>query len=144
MSGGGQPDRGGLGAAVARITDGLSRLISEHLALARVELRDDVRALAGSVAGIAVFVPLILVGYGFLCGALALALSPWLGRVGALVLVGGLNVIVGGLGAWRAAAKLKAQPVLETTRVEVTRTTHALASVARPARGNGVERRLGA
>lgn len=138
-----QPDKGGLAASFGRIADGLSRLISEHLALARVELRHDARALAMDLVRIGMFLPLVIVGYGLLCTALALALGTLIGLAGAFAVVGGANVILGGLGVFFAAMKLKERPVLERTRVEVERTTHALANVARPS-GNGVERRLGA
>lgn len=139
-----QPDKGGLAAAIDRITGGISRLVSEHLALARVELRDDVRALATSLVGIAIFLPLILVGYGFLCGAIAFALSPHLGWAGALLLVGGVNVVGGGFGAYRAANKLQAHHVLESTRVEVMRTTSTLTTAAKVNGTHSAERRFGA
>src|SRR2546423_268093 len=107
MRGAEQPDRSGLAAAFGRITDGLSRLMSEHLALIRVELRDDSRALAMDLARIVLFLPLVIVGYGLLCAALAVALSHAIGLAGAFAIVGGINVLFGGLGAYLAAMKLK-------------------------------------
>lgn len=128
---------------LGRITDGFGRLVSEHLALARVELHEDARALAVDLVRIAVFVPLILVGYGLLNAALAWLLSPWLTIPGAFAAVGALNVAIGGFGAYRAADRLKGRQVLEGSREEVGRTTQTLSTVTR-ASGNGVERRLGA
>ena len=150
MRGAEQPEKGGLAAALGRISDGLTRVVSEHLALARAELRDDGRALALDAVRILVFLPLVIVGYGLLCAGLAVALSAWIGLALSFAIVGGVNVLVGGVGAALAATKLKQRPVLESTRVEVTRTTQALANVARPSNGpsngpsHGVERRLGA
>jgi hypothetical protein len=134
-----QSERVGLAAAVARITDAVSRLMSEHLALARVELRDDARAFGLAAARIAVFVPLIVVGYAFLCAAVATALAMWIGLGWALLLVGLLNVFAGALGVFVAAVRLKGREVLEDTRVEVSRSAEALAEASRP---NGSGRRL--
>ena len=135
-------DRTGLAAALGRITDGVSRLVSEHLALARVELREDARAFAFAVARIAVFVPLVLVGYGFLCGALAVGLSTWMGIGWALLIVGALNAGVGGVGIALAAKSLQSRQVLNDTRVEVSRSAEVLAAVSRPNGPNGTEKRL--
>lgn len=139
---GAEPERGGVAQAFGRITEGISRLVSEHLALARVELREDARALGTQVAKIAVFVPAVLVGYGLLCVAVALALRPWLGDVGAFAAMGGLNFVGGAIGAYAAVNKLSKHPVLETTRVEVERTSQTLSQVKQAP--DGVERRLGA
>ncbi|HYX93301.1 MAG TPA: phage holin family protein [Myxococcaceae bacterium] len=135
-----QADRGGLAAALARITDAVSRLMAEHLALARVELREDARVFGLAATRIAVFVPLIVVGYAFICGAVAVALAAWIGTGWALLVVGLLNVIAGALGAYAAAARLRGREVLDETRVEVTRSAEALAAASRP--DMGVERRL--
>lgn len=138
---GAEQERGGLTAALGRLTDGFGRLLSDHLSLARLELREDARALGLAVARIAAFVPMILVGYGFLCGALAVLLSQWMGMGWALLIVGAVNALIGGAGAYAAVNKLQQKPVLETTREELVQTKATLTTAARP---NGVERRLGA
>lgn len=139
---GAEPERGGLAQSFSRLTEALSRLVSEHLALARVELRADARAVGSQVAKIAVFLPAIVVGYGLLCVALALGLAQWLGAAWAFALVGALNFVGGGLGAYFAAQRMSHHPVLETTRVEVEKTSMALGQAARAP--NGAEKRLGA
>jgi uncharacterized membrane protein YqjE len=139
MRGREQEERSGLAAALVRITDAVSRLMSEHLALARVELREDARALGLAVARIAVFVPLIVVGYAFLCAAVSVALAVWIGLGWALLVVGLLNVFAGALGTLVAASRLRGREVLEETRVEVSRSAEALAEASRP---NGPGRRL--
>lgn len=139
---GAEQERSGLAQAFGRITDGISRLVSDHLALARVELREDAKTLGLQVAKIAIFVPAVLVGYGLLCVAIALALRPWVGDVGAFAIVGGVNFVGGALGAYLAANKLSKHPVLETTRAEAQRTSQTLTHATRG--GDGVEKRLGA
>ena len=133
-------DGAGLAAAVSRITDGISRLISEHVALARIEFRDDARAFAFATARLAVFALLILVGYGFLCAAVAMALWSWIGSIGwALAVVALVNVLIGGPGVYLAIRRLTGREVLDETLVEVSRSAEVLAAASRP---DGRERRL--
>jgi hypothetical protein len=142
-----QEERNGLSAAVGRLTDGLTRLFSEHLALARAELKEDARAVGGNLARVMLFVPLVLVGYGFLCAALAMGLSAAIPLWVSLLVVGGLNLGVGGVGAMAAARRLQARPaLLDESFSEAQRSAQALAAVARrpaAANGHGGEKRLG-
>ncbi len=117
----------GLAALVGRMTDGFSRLVTQHLALARMELMDDARAVGSDVARIAAFVPFVLVGYAFLCAALSAFLARWLGWDGALAVVGAVNLVGGGLGISRAAARLKARRVMDGTTEELNRSVEVLA-----------------
>ncbi len=123
-----QTDRG-LAALVARLTEGFSKLVTQHLTLARVELIEDARSMGMDVALIAAFVPFILVGYSLLCGALVALLAPWLGWPGALALVGALNLIGGIVGVTRAAGRLKSLRVMDGTPAELNRSVTALAPV---------------
>jgi uncharacterized membrane protein YqjE len=134
-----QADRVGLAAALGRITDAVSRLMAEHLALARVELREDARSLLLRAERIVLFAPLIVVGYAFVCAAVAIAISTWIGLVWALLVVGLLNVIFGGLGAYFAWLRLEAQEMLNETRAEVSRSAELLGGTSGP---DGPERRL--
>ena len=117
----------GLGPLVARLTEGLTRLVSQHLTLARAELVEDARMVGADLARLAAFVPFVLVGYGFLCAALAVALAKWLGIAGSLALVGGLNLVGGIMGITRSAARLKAHRVMDETKNELNRSVTALA-----------------
>jgi hypothetical protein len=127
MGGSSEPTERGLAPLVARLTDGLTRLVSQHLTLARAEMVEDARAVGADLARIAVFVPFVLVGYGFLCAALAVALAPWLSLTGSLALVGGLNLVGGGVGVARSASHLKSHRVMDETTTELTRSVSALA-----------------
>lgn len=132
-----QMDRG-LAALVGRVADGFSRLVSQHLTLARLELAEDVKAAGADVARIAVFVPFVLVGYLFVCGALAALLSAWLGWTGALALVGGVNLVGGGVGVARAAKRLSAFKPLGGTAAELERSAALAVSAATGARNTAV------
>jgi hypothetical protein len=133
-------ERTGLGAAVARITDGIGRLMSEHLALVRLEATADLRAMGLSLARVAAFLPAVIVGYALLMGAVAYALGTMIGLGWGLAAVGALNLVVGAIGAWIAASELR-RPVLAETRSEVRQSAAMLSpsGAAVPP-----ERRLGA
>ncbi|MDY7225145.1 phage holin family protein [Hyalangium rubrum] len=120
-----QTDRG-ISAIVGRMADGFSRLVSQHITLARMELAEDAKAMGLDVARIAVFVPFLLVGYFFMCGALSVALAPWLGYAGGLALVGALNLVGGIVGILTALSRIKARQVMNDSAEELSRSMAAL------------------
>ena len=122
----------GLTTLVMRMTDGFSRLVTQPLSLARIELMDDARAMGMDVAFIAAFVPFMLVGYTFLCAALSVFLATWLGWAGSLAAVGALNLVGGGLGIARAAARLKSHRLMDDTTEELNRSVAVLAQAPVP------------
>ena len=124
---GSEPTERGLAALVSRLTEGFSKLVTQHLTLARVELLEDARSMGMDVALIAAFVPFILVGYALLCGALVALLAPGLGWAGALALVGAVNLVGGIVGVVRAAGRLKSLRVMDGTAAELNRSVTALA-----------------
>lgn len=126
-----QTDRG-IPALVGRMADSFSRLVSQHITLARLELAEDAKAMGLNVARIIAFVPFVLVGYVFLCGALSVVLATWLGYAGALAVVGGLNVVGGGLGIWRAVANLQNRQVMDDSSQELSRSVAAITSTVNP------------
>jgi uncharacterized membrane protein YqjE len=110
----------GIATQVARIADGLSRLVSQHVALLRLELAEDAKAVGISIGTIAALAPFVLVGYALLCGSLAWAVSPWVGVAGGLAIVGGFNMLGGVGGIFFAIHKLRTRQMLGTTRQELT------------------------
>jgi uncharacterized membrane protein YqjE len=135
-----QTDRG-FSALVARMADGFSRLVTQHLQLARLELAEDLKATGLDVAMIAAFVPFVLVGYAFLCGALAALLSAWLGWAGALGAVGLANLAAGAGGAFWAVKRLQARRVMDDSSRELSR---SMAALTHSASGQGVNTLRGA
>lgn len=124
----------GISALVGRMADSFSRLVTQHLQLARLELAEDMKATGLSVAMIVAFVPFILVGYAFLCGALAALLSTWLGWPGALGAIGLLNLGGGAGGALWAVKRLQGRGVMGDSSQELLRSMAALTqSPAAPA-----------
>ena len=121
-----QTDRG-ISALVGRMADGFSRLVSQHITLARMELAEDAKAMGRDAARIAVFVPFVLVGYVFVCGALAAAIAPWLGWAGALGAVGAVNLVGGGIGIMGAVSRLKSRQVMDNTSQELSKSVAVLA-----------------
>jgi uncharacterized membrane protein YqjE len=123
-------DRTGIGAQVSRMADGFSRLVVHHIALAKMELAEDAKAVGIQVGTIAALAPFVLVGYTLLCGALAVLISRWVGVAGGLAIVGGLNVGGGLYGILRAANRLKSRQMLDGTLQELSRSTNLLSADA--------------
>jgi protein-S-isoprenylcysteine O-methyltransferase Ste14 len=94
----------------------LVELVTAQVKLARLEVLADARILASRVARFAVFVPLVLIGYGFLVAAGASALAAYLGLPWALALVGAVNVAAGAGGLVRASRALRRVRLLEHSR----------------------------
>lgn len=124
------PDRG-ITALIGRMADGFSRLVTQHIALARLELAEDARQMGVGLGRIAAFLPFVLTGYALLCGALALVLARWVGVAGGLALVGAANVLGGGLGLSRALRQMRSVKVMHGTQEELNRSAAALSAPAR-------------
>jgi len=118
--------RPGTAELLAQLAHELGNLVSQHIALAKLELGETARRTGLGVAQIAACAPLVLVGYAFLNAALALALGRWLSLPGAVALVGLLNVAGGVLGVVLAARSFR-RPALGDSVHELERTVHALA-----------------
>ncbi len=124
-----KPDEGrSIADLLGSIVDGMARLVSEHLALARLELASDAR----QVGRLVLFAVLVLVGYAFLCSAAALFLTRWLSLPAALLVVGTINVLAGAVGIQRAVVRMRARPVMNGTIQELNRSSAMLASGAEP------------
>src|SRR5438105_6894219 len=82
--------------AFQRLIDGLQTLIREHLALARAELKEDVRSVGRDAVVGAAGVPALLAGYLLLMIALAYLLAIWLPLWAAFGIVAAVNLGAGG------------------------------------------------
>lgn len=101
------------------LVDAFSELVAQHVRLARLELKQDARFVGVRVGVIAAFAPLILVGYCFLCVALALTLRNFMGDELAFVTVGVLNLLIAGIGIAVAARQLSGHKMMNATVVEL-------------------------
>ncbi|MBL9038459.1 MAG: phage holin family protein [Archangium sp.] len=106
--------------------DSVSDVLVQHLRLLRVELADDARFFGSRLAIIAGLAPLVLVGYGFLCAAIAVALQRVMPFEAALALVGAVNVLGGGGGIAYIAQGLKDRQPLTQSLVELEKSTELL------------------
>jgi uncharacterized membrane protein YqjE len=111
---------------VVQLVGDLANLFAQHVALAKVELRDSARTVGRGVAILAAVAPLVVVGYAFLNAALALALARWMPLAASVALMGLLNILAGAAGVL-VAAKAFRRPVLVDTMDELERTAVALA-----------------
>jgi len=112
-----------LGTQLRELVDAFSELVAQHVRLARMELAEDARFVGVRVGVIAALAPLILVGYGFLCVALALALRRVMAADLAFLLVGLLNLIVGGVGIAIVGKQLGERKVMHATVAELDSST---------------------
>lgn len=78
--------------ALQRLLDGLQNLVREHLALARVEAKEDLRNMGRDLAYGAAGVPPLAVGYFMLMLALGYLLAQWLAPWAAFGIVALLNL----------------------------------------------------
>lgn len=122
----------GIASLLGELADGFSRLVSQHLALARLELAEDARALGKSAGTVVAGVPFVLVGYTLLMVALAALLRRWVGWAGGFAIVGGANLILGGAAIALALSRLSGRRMMEDTSKELQRTTTALAAAKAP------------
>ena len=112
-----------LGTQLRDVVDGFSELTAQHIRLARLELAQDARFIGVRVGVIAALAPLILVGYGFLCVALALVLRRVIPADLAFLLVGLVNLIGGVAGIAVAAKQLNEKKVMHETLTELEDTS---------------------
>jgi putative superfamily III holin-X len=114
--------------ALQQLLDGLQTFIREHLALARVEMKEDLRTLGRDVALGAAGVPALLSGYLLLMVALALLLGIWLPAWAAFGIVAVVNLGAGGvltLSGMRRALRDRVE--LRRTATEIRRDRQWLA-----------------
>ncbi len=108
------------------VVDAFGELVAQHVRLARMELAEDARFVGVRVGLIAALAPLILVGYGFLCVALALALRRVMADDLAFLLVGLLNLVIGGVGLAVVGKQLQGKKVLDSSLLELEHSTAAI------------------
>lgn len=117
------------------LLDGLQTLIREHLALARVEIKDDLRAMGRDAAMGAAGVPPLAAGYLLFMVAIAYLLGVWLPLWAAFGLVAILNLAAGALISGQRLRRLKDQKLgLQETGEELRKDKAWLASKLRGAR----------
>jgi len=111
---------------IREVVESVSELTAQHVRLARLELEEDARFIGLRVGVIAALAPLILVGYGFLCIALALALRRIMAIDLAFLAVGLANLVGGVAGIARVARQLRGRQVMDASLTELKTTSTAI------------------
>lgn len=111
----------------------LMELIAAQVKLLRVELSGDARLLGARLVRVAIFLPLAVLGWGFLAAAGAWALGTRIGFGWAFAIVGLVHAAAGGWGLARAARSLGQVRVLDRSRDELERSLKAIAPPDAPA-----------
>lgn len=102
---------------VKELGESLQQMLDGHLRLLKLELKRDAKQAAMQVGVGVAAVPIALVGWWFLCAALAATLSRVLPPDLALGITAGLNFAIAATGAIFAVQKLRKQRYLgQTTR----------------------------
>jgi len=118
---------GKIAVLLTNIADGFGRLVSEHIALARMELKEDAAALAKALRLTVTFFALVLIGYVFLCSALVAVLAAEsMSLAAALAIVGGGNLLLGAVGASLALRRFAKRPVMRETFEQLDRSAASL------------------
>ena len=123
--------------ALHRLLDALQTLIREHLALARVELKQDLRTMGRDLATGAAGVPPLAAGFLLLMFAIASLLSIWLPAWAAFGIVALVNLVAGGaitLSGSRRVAHSRIE--LPCTAEEIRRDREWMAALKNPAGGS--------
>src|SRR5262245_61428292 len=90
-------DRDSIVGLVRETADGFSRLVADHVRLARTELVADAKGYGQKLAGLIAAELVVGLGYALACVAGALALAQVIGSPLAFLAVGGFHLVVGAL-----------------------------------------------
>jgi hypothetical protein len=116
--------------ALQRLLDGLQTFIREHLALARMEMKQDLRAMGKDLAVGAAGMPAVGAGYLLLMVAIALVLARWLPSWAAFGIVALVNLAVGGAVTWSGTRRVMRDRVeMPRTAAEIDRDGQWLSSL---------------
>lgn len=123
------------------VSDGMSKLVRDHVQLAAAELKDDARRAGKDMALIGAGVFLLLVGYATLVFAAAWALGERIGTARGFLVLAGFHVVVGAFLSLRYADRLRGADKpgrLEETSRALSEDKHFVQDVKhalKPARG---------
>ena len=116
--------------ALSRLIDGFQTLVREHLALAKIELKEDVTRMGRSLLLSAAGLPALLAGYMLLMVALSLVLALVLPSWAAFGIVALVNIGAGSALTVVFGKKAKETPItLDSTGSELRRDREFLASL---------------
>jgi hypothetical protein len=112
--------------------DALGRLTVEHLRLARLEMKSDLRAMGRQAGRMAVMIALAIVGYGLAMAGLALVLGGSTATGGPLLIIGLAHLATAGVVIAVAVVRLRRVRPMNATAEEMSH-TFELGVTTRPA-----------
>jgi len=134
MSNGARDKTDGVVGLARETADALGRLTVQHLRLARLEIKADLRAMGLQAGLIAVLAGLAAVGYGLAMAGLAILLDG--GSQGGipLLIIGMVHVVGAGVGILIAVLRLRRVRPMNTTADEISQSLAPLGigTMARP------------
>jgi hypothetical protein len=117
--------------------DALGQLTVQHLRLARLEIKADLRTMGLQAGLIAVLVVLAIVGYGLTMAGLAVILDGGSRGGIPLLIIGMVHVVAAGVGILIAVVRLRRMRLMNTTATEVNQSLAplGLGTAAKPTVG---------
>jgi uncharacterized membrane protein YqjE len=105
------------------VTDGISKLVKEHVELAKIELQSSAKRLALDGSMIAAGALLLALGWVLLMFSIGYALGSSIGLGLSFLIIAAVHIIGGGVLAFVFASRLrtKDKPKLENTTIELQR-----------------------
>lgn len=102
--------------------DALGRLTVEHLRLARLEIKSDLRTMGRQAGAIAVLVALAVVGYALAMAGLALLLGGSTATGGPLLIIGVAHLLTAMVAIAVVRARMRRVRLMDTTANEMSQT----------------------
>ncbi len=118
-------DRREIGELVKRIGDDLKVIATDEVALARAELRRNIKLAAAESAALVLLGVVGLIGFGMLCVAAVAGMRAAIPQLWVrLLIMAAVYIVVAGVGAYLVAKRLKRDvtPDLSRTKTEARRT----------------------
>jgi Protein of unknown function (DUF1469). len=137
MKNGEQDKPDGVIGLAREIADALGRLTVQHLRLARLEIKADLRTMGLQAGLIAVLVALAIVGYGLTMAGLAVILGGGTAGGVPLLIIGIVHVVAAGVGILIAVVRLRRVRLMNASADEVNQSLAplGLGTATKPASG---------
>jgi hypothetical protein len=124
----GAPEPEPMGELVRRISDDLTTIAKDVVALGRIEITHDLRATLADVGGIVLGGVVVLIALGLLCSGVVVALAPLVASLAArMFIMAGVYAVLGLVVAGIYIKKMKGDSVdAPRARREVIDTAHTI------------------
>src|SRR4051794_7682431 len=113
-----RPEQRGMAELLTNLADGVGRLVTQHIALAKLELGEDLKNVGTGAGKVVAFVPFLLVGSLFLCAGLVALMGPRVGYFPACALVAAANLATGAIGILLALRRMSERRVMNDSLQE--------------------------